>query len=83
MSKTQLVDGLWKRTTHYGKHRIDITVYRTPYSWNAIAESDCGKVECGGQDAFSATKSALKNLRMNIPIWSYNRSNLKCYTSYI
>ena len=80
MSKTQLVDGLWKRNTHYGKHKIEITIYRTPHSWSAVAEADCGKVTAGASNALRATKSALKNLRLNIPIWS-NRSHGVCYNA--
>jgi hypothetical protein len=69
-SKTKFVDGLWYRDTHLGKHKINILIHRTPYSWVAKASFTNGSVECGGSSAFSATRSALKNLRMNIPLWS-------------
>ena len=78
MSKTQLVDGLWKRTTRYGKHTINLTIYRTPYHWNAIAETSCGRVECGGSDPLQVAKNALINLRLNIHIWS-NWKRGVCY----
>jgi hypothetical protein len=72
-SKTKFVDGLWYRDTHLGKHKINIMIHRTPYSWMAKASSECGSVECNGATAFDATKRALKNLRMNIPLWSSPR----------
>jgi hypothetical protein len=70
-SKTKFVDGLWYRETSYGKHKINITIYRTPHSWSAKASCrGVGSVESGSSTALGATKSALKNLRLNIPLWS-------------
>ena len=68
--KTQFNDGLYTRTTHFGKHKITLTAYRTPLCWNVKASSTIGYVECNGLTAFDAAKSALVNLRLNIPIWS-------------
>jgi hypothetical protein len=76
--KTINEDGLWKRKTHYGKHEIDIVIWRTPHCWEAEAVANCGRVSCGGTTAFQATRMALKNLRMNIPIWSNFKRGV-CY----
>ena len=69
MLKTKFNDGLWERETHYGPHKIKLTTWRTPHCWETKAESDYGHVTSSSSNGFASAKNALKNLRLNLPIW--------------
>ena len=82
MSKTKLNDGLYERETHYGQFKIKLTTWRTPHCWETKAESDYGYITCTSSSGVGSAKQALKNLRMNLPLW-YGMSKQKyvCYNA--
>ena len=71
--KTEFKDGLWTRTTHFKHCPITITCWRERHGWVVEAECQYGKItKCGSNTIIlDHAKSALKILRMNIPLWSH------------